>query len=747
MKRFLLFFIFFFLFNIAVGYAKDDILKLTLKRSPFHMSADRVKYNKEQNIIEAFGHVYLTSESYKIKANYAKYDKKNRVIYLKGDVFADWNGNSISGKEIEVFVTNSTGWIKGGEIFYSVPHLYFRGEVIEKTGNRTFSFDNTEVTGCDSKVPEWSLWIKNGTIEEDGDAKLKHVFFEIKKHKVLYFPYLQLPVLVKRKSGFLLPEYVSSSRDGTGGILPYYLVLSQEQDITFYPGYLTKRGKHLGVEYRFAPDLKTKGLILFSYLYDKISYDSEEDAPSSYDDGLIRPNKNRYWLRGKVNSYFFNHDIDLKIDLDYVSDQDYLKEFDSGYLGYEFSRDNFKEAFGRDILNKDSLIRENSLTLSKNVSFGSFYFQSIYREDVRYKNHNLDPTQDQTVQTLPEIGLDLYKRPILHGMCDLEAHLDMTYFYRRYSTKGSRIDVYPKLSKIISLNYGTIIPSIALRNTSYFLDDPVGEDMNYFENRFFVETNIDYSTQLYKIFRFGNEDINQVAIRHMVTPELIYFHRFLKTRDDLPSFDSVDLYSREEYISYSLDNILTLKSIDENGTKNYRDILKLKISQKYDLKEAGRENDLDKYPKRPFSDIRLEYKLIPIESISLWGNVWFSPYVKGVTELENRIEVRPKSNLMVYTSYNYQRELTDDIHRQNQEELSTIAYGGAFNPNSRWEFSFKNERDLYRDEVIKTWVTVRYRHQCWSVAAEYEHTQDEDRVMIYVSLGSLGEVNQGFSLE
>ncbi len=56
-------------------------------------------------------------------------------------------------------MSNSTGWIKGGDIFYSVPHLYFKGKRIDKTGEKTFSFRDVEVTGCDSNVPDWSFFI------------------------------------------------------------------------------------------------------------------------------------------------------------------------------------------------------------------------------------------------------------------------------------------------------------------------------------------------------------------------------------------------------------------------------------------------------------------------------------------------------------------------------------------------------------------------------------------------------------
>ena len=746
MRKF--FFFLFFIFLTHICFAKEDILKsISLKNSTFHLWADRVRFDNENKIIEAFSNVYFFSSDYKIWADYARYEEENKKIYLKGHVKARWGLNEIKADEILVYVTNSTGWIRGGEIFYSVPHLYFKGKEIKKTGKETYSFHEIEVTGCDGESPDWSFWIKKGFINDDGEAKLYHVKFKVKGNTIFYLPYLQLPVLVKRKSGFLVPQYISSSRDGTGLILPYYQVLSKEQDITIYPGYLSKRGVMGGIEWRFTPNVQTKGFFMLSYLRDKKFYFNDSESPYFLQgDGLIRPNKNRYWLRGKMDTFLLSPDIKVKLDIDYVSDQDFLREYDSGYLGFDLSRQTFLKEFGRDIKNKDSLIRENSLLITKRFSFGELYLKSVYSENLNYKNHNGDSSEDDTPQRVPELGLDIFKRPIFHGLFDFESQSSATYFYRRALSKGVRIDLYPSISKNISMEYLTIIPKVSFRDTAYFLDASSEEGLDQFENREFFEFDLDGYAQFYKIFSFKENSKNFFAIRHIITPEIEYFYRPLRAREDLPYFDSIDSLSREHRISYSLTNQFTLKTYDSEGKPVYRDFLRLKLSQEYDIEELGREIDLQKYPKRPFTDIRTEYDLTPFSIFSMNGNIWFSPYLKVITELEHSIYVKYDS-LTGYISYDYKRKLEEDIHRKDQDGISIIRYGTTWRPNKRWTISYRDERDLDLKEVIKQEVGIEYYHQCWSSNTLMSHTQDEDKILITITLGTLGEVKQKFLLD
>lgn len=58
--------------------------------------------------------------------------------------------------------------------------------------------------------------------------------------------------------------------------------------------------------------------------------------------------------------------LSAKIDLDVVSDQDYLHEFKSGYDGFLYTRDYFRDTFGREINDEtETVVRQNRLNLNR----------------------------------------------------------------------------------------------------------------------------------------------------------------------------------------------------------------------------------------------------------------------------------------------------------------------------------------------------------------------------------------------
>ncbi len=724
------------------GGSKTPFRLKIKEQGPFRLRADRFILHKEEHILEAIGHVMLRSKSYRIEADYARYNQQAHLIYLRGHVKALWGGDTIRAEEVEVNVSSSLGWIRNGEIFYAAPHLYFKGKFIEKTGENTYRFTGLTITGCDNSPPSWSLYVKRGEMERDGDARLYHILFNVKDHPLLYFPYLQLPVLRRRKSGILIPEFVSSSRDGMGGIVPYYLVLSKEDDITFYPGYYSKRGPIFGIEYRATPNVESKLFLMASWLHDKIySLTDSEDLPQFQGDGLIRPNKNRYWIRGKVNTYLVEPWWSLKMDVDYASDQNLLREFDSGYLGFKRSRDTFLSEFGRNINNKDSLIRTNTLLVSRNFSSWEGYVKVVYNEDLAYMNGNNDPSQNPTVQTLPELGINLSRTPLPWGDINIEAQTTADYFWRRYGDTGARVDIYPTFTRTFNSNYATIIPRLSFRETLYMLDHRQSSSLDRFENRNIWETGVNISTELFRIYH----PLRGMALRHRVIPEVDYLYRPSPSTTNVPQFDSVDSISRANRVTYSLSNIFTLKRGTLNPT--YIDILTLKLEQSYDLEEAGREKDLDKYPRRPFTDIRMDWKINYPPPLSVGGTLWFSPYIRSLVESETSARLNPVEGLSLFGGYDYQRKLTNDIHRIGQERLSVVRYGTILTPSPQWKLSFEEQRDLVEGETIKREIDMRYNHQCWSLDVLYTHTEDEDRVEFSIVLGTLGEINQGLSLK
>src|SRR5262249_15718520 len=78
------------------------------------------------------------------------------------------------------------------------------------------------------------------------DAKLE--FFGV---PFLYMPYFSAPdPTVKRKSGFLVPTYSTSTVYGAGVSVPYYWALAPDYDLTVTPMITSRQGPLLQAEWR-----------------------------------------------------------------------------------------------------------------------------------------------------------------------------------------------------------------------------------------------------------------------------------------------------------------------------------------------------------------------------------------------------------------------------------------------------------------------------------------------------------------
>ena len=96
-------------------------------------------------------------------------------------------------------------------------------------------------------------------------------------------------------------------------------------------------------EFRYATDESSKGMFRGHYLDDDLSDPSEE---AYYRDGSFsHSNVERYWIRGKADQNF--GDWITRLDIDVVSDKDYLREFNSGSTAFNANNRLYYNAFGR----------------------------------------------------------------------------------------------------------------------------------------------------------------------------------------------------------------------------------------------------------------------------------------------------------------------------------------------------------------------------------------------------------------
>jgi LPS-assembly protein len=512
------------------------------------------------------------------------------------------------------------------------------------------------------------------------------------------------------------------------------------------------------------PDIHTKGVFKIDYLYDQ-----ETESTSLYSDNadMSRSNHSRWWARGKFDGYLLEPEWNLKLDLDLVSDQDYLREFSRGFSGFNKSRKDFLQYFGRDIEDSDSELRVNRALLSRNWAHLGLQGLVEYTQNLEYgSNSNLsgkDRDDDPTLQRLPELNLHLYQTQIPGTPLTAEGSSQFASFWREFGTTGSRVDIHPVFGLPMHLKYGSVIPKAGFRATGWFVEKYEGEDQQVDTDsstptRFLPEFSTTAYTEFSRIFTLAEEkdvpadaeSFTWLKLKHAVQPRIEYSYIPFSDQEKYPYFDDIDRIGAENELTYSLTNVFTCKtgkllpSPEEQGETelklDYLDLARVRFEQSYDIRERTRNDDTDRYPNRPFSDFLTDVTLQFAPWLHLNSKTWISPYEGHVTEHEHGLTAQYEDVLYARFSLDFLNEI-DEYLRQEQERQRIASFGGGFGINNEWSAAFLYRVDWESGTDLEKKVTLRYDHQCFSAETSWSQTDDDSRFefrVILAQLGSLG---------
>ncbi|PID45557.1 MAG: hypothetical protein CR981_00405, partial [Proteobacteria bacterium] len=403
--------------------------------------------------------VYKTEVT--IRSDWIAYDVTLNSIKARGNVSITTGEDQLFAEEATVNLTNETGTFSNATIVRDKKDLHIEGRVIEKTGFKTYHIEDGWVITCKVEKGEtapWSLAVSDAEIEQDGYAILRNARFRVKDIPLLYTPWLIVPVKNKRQTGLLFPEFSSSENSGFGFTIPFFWNISDSTDLTFYNTYMTNRGYMPSIEFRYIKSDTDKGAVLGTYLHDTLSDPSET---AYYNEtGYTHDNQDRYWFRSKFDHEFGNGWI-TRLDLDIVSDEDYLTEFNSGMTGYKESNNYFLDTFGRSLEDKTDKQRKNSLKTLK--SWGS---QSLVVEFLAIDD--LAEGESEALWQLPEVQYNgTFSLQKTMGIV-LNWNTSYVNYWREEGTGGHRIDLYPRLSAPLPISeYLESRAEIGLRDTYY----------------------------------------------------------------------------------------------------------------------------------------------------------------------------------------------------------------------------------------------------------------------------------------
>ena len=220
-----------------------------------------LKSNNKTEIQDEIGNkIFLNKFNYKILektiiGNSISYLDISKNNYFFNDGIIDLETGSILGKDLNIdFFTKNKNEprLKGKSVIHSKDKTIVAKGVFTTCKKRD---------GC----PPWTL--SASEISHDKKKKIinyKNAWLKVYDTPVFYFPKFFHPdPTVKRQSGFLIPGYSDSNTLGSSLNIPYYKVISDNQDLTFKPRFYSKNNLILQSEYRYV-DKNSKHTLDFS---------------------------------------------------------------------------------------------------------------------------------------------------------------------------------------------------------------------------------------------------------------------------------------------------------------------------------------------------------------------------------------------------------------------------------------------------------------------------------------------------
>ncbi|MBA4366689.1 MAG: hypothetical protein C0403_03525 [Desulfobacterium sp.] len=766
----ILFFVFFS--DVPTGQTMDldrkNRASENMIQDSWHITADKIEYSQKYDQYIAEGDVVITGKDQKINAEYVRYDRKNKKAYALGNVALMAGEDVVRGDRMTLDLEKQTGMIYQGTVFIREGNYRLWGDKIQKTGENTYIAENAIITTCDGDQADWKVSGNEAEVTIEGYGKVNQATLWAKEVPVLYSPLLFFPAKKKRQSGFLAPRFSFSDRMGAEYDQPYFWAINDQTDATFYLDHMEERGEKISAEYRYVINSSSQGAAILDYLKDdKVDIGTEESSTrwgyDEYDD-IIRPNAKRYWFRMK-STQMLPYELTGKLDLDVVSDQDYLVEFRDGYSGVDETVDYFEENFGRGLDDYTNTSRTNTLIIGKSWEQYSINVEGRWTDDLLKRQGKIlvegtpateeqpateDSIQnysdiDDTVQRLPSIQFSGLKQEVwdeswLYWGVDTQTD----FFYRIDGVRGDRADLYPRFYVPMRYkNYFSFEPSLGVRETLWYVTDYNGgmdstHDEENLENRLNRETydiQLDLSTEVYRVYKPGWKSIER--FRHAVIPQVVYEYRPSWDESEYPVFDSIDQLGGAHLVTYSLVNTLTSRELvggpvrtqnpfrtkgkDEVPEYTYQEFCLFELSQSYDINQRNVSNP------EPFSAVTGYLVFGLWRYFTLNTDAAWNPYANRLTER------------------NIGAGLSDDRgdefnmgYRRNTGTTESLNMDSYLVLTEKFSLYFELDRDLFGKKYIETRASVLYKTGCWSADFGITKTREDRKYSLMINLFGLG---------
>ncbi|WP_317201210.1 LPS-assembly protein LptD [Janthinobacterium sp.] len=533
---------------------------------------------------------------------------------------------------------------------------------------------------CEGPNPDW--YLKSSTLNLDtgrdvGTGGKTVVYF--KNVPILGTPAISFSLSGARRSGWLAPTPGYAPKNGFELLMPYYVNIAPNRDLTLYPKYIQQRGIQLGANGRYIGETSAGNYAGDTYLeylpHDKL-YGADRYALTSTHTQALAPGLSYSW------------------NLRAASDDDYPSDFSKTVAGSA----------------ERQLLRE----------LRSDYRGEYWSLTARVQNYQVlqDPgaaanpslTVQRPYDRLPALNFHAGRFDVLGGF-DWSADSELTRFWHPDLVRGNRLVAVPQVSyPIISPGY-FITPKLMLNASAYQLDDNAVTNGQFKERsltRAIPTVSLDGGLMFERDAKlFGR------AVTQTLEPRLFYVYTPYRDQSAFPLFDTADagfnltqIFSENRFIgpdrigdANQLTAALTSRFLEANGAER----LRLTFGQRFYFNEQKVQLGA---PAAGLPVTHSDMLLAATGRISeTWGfdsAMQYNPSESRMMSSNVTAQWQPAAKKVLNLSYRYQRGSLRNAEVSSQWPLSTRWYGVG-----RISYSVLDKR------IIESLVGLEYKGDCW----------------------------------
>ncbi|MCX5838893.1 MAG: LPS assembly protein LptD [Deltaproteobacteria bacterium] len=684
---------------------------------PVTIEADSIAYDGDEDVFHAEGKVLITFTGGFLKADAANLNRTTSQALAVGHVLVRSDQDILEGEKVSFNTVSRTGMVEVGKMFIAQNHFYIQGERIEKKSEATYRLENATVTTCDGDAPDWRIAGSELDLTVDGYGVLKHGRFLARDLPLLYIPYLIFPAKTTRQTGLLFPRFAySRDQNGLDVEIPFYWAVSDSADATFFQRYLEKRGFKEGVEIRYFTSPDSFGVFYGDFINDrKRVTDGVGTMSRDWQD-----DRNRW-------SYYLNHEttfadgINLRSDIRRVSDRWYFKDF--SYSNYY--RDHYSPS-GEERFSRVSFLGDESLgSLDSTVRLTKDWSLYNLTALARYTDDFSAPDNNGTLQKYPEATLTGFRQPLFNSPLQLEFTAGYDHFFRQEGQKGHLWQISPTLFLPLKLgSYARMTPQAGFRGDVWERSDSAADAGDKYGDREVFTLGTTLSTEISRVFDVNGAEVEK--IRHGIRPEITYTYIPDTSQDHAPDF--LDRIPGQHTLTYGITNTLLTRMRAKDGKISYREMMRFKIGQTYDIREAGRDVTGSGKDNQPFSDVDLELDLAPLPYFSLSARNKYDVNSGNWRQSNYDLTLSDHRGDSMSAGYRYTRDTLEEINLYLRAVLTSSL--GA---------TYVLRRNQFDGRTVESTCGLQYRKQCWNVELNVSDRVDDRAVMVVFSLYGMGK--------